>query len=33
LLKQERKIAELEEALEELKFRRAHNLQEYPISS
>lgn len=33
LLEQERKIAELEEALEELKFRRAHNLQEYPISS
>jgi hypothetical protein len=32
LLEQERKIAELEEALEELKFRKKHNLQDYPIA-
>jgi hypothetical protein len=33
LLDQERKIAELEEALEYLKFRRKHNLEDYPITS
>lgn len=32
LLDQACKIAELEEALESLKFKREHNLQDYPIS-
>ena len=32
LMEQERKIAELEKALEELEFRKTHNLQ-YPIAS